>query len=176
MKSKILNQKTKDTKHAIRYVQKFSINLPVEKIDLYQWLTEMEDTDYGSYSNAHVAMGSYFDDDVFNTVNVENIGNETLVQHYQMKYHAPDHVQLYSDKTIAYVMRWFPAVVSVPWEMQVRATSANTSELICLIGADFPSGFLKFAAKMNEFNGFFLKRHLKEEGKAFAADIENKFK
>jgi hypothetical protein len=72
-------------------------------------------------------------------------------------------------------MRWFPAKVGVPWEIRINATSANTSVLICLIGADFPSLFLKIAAWLNGLDGTFLKRHLKEEVEAFAKDIERKF-
>ncbi|MEJ0057668.1 MAG: hypothetical protein WDN75_19690 [Bacteroidota bacterium] len=103
----------------------FPINLPAEKIDLYKWVTEMSDADYRSYSKSHLAMGSFFDNGVFHTINVENIGNETLIQNYELKYHAPDHVQFYSPRSTAYVLRWFPATVGVPWELQVRATSAG---------------------------------------------------
>lgn len=70
----------------------------------------------------------------------------------------------------------FTSLPKVPWEMQVRHVTATTSELICMIGVDFPSGFLKFAALANGFNGYFLTKHLKAETKAFAKDIEEKFK
>lgn len=175
MKSKISNQKSASTKYSARHQASFTINLPVEKIDLYKWITEMTNNDYNSYSKAHQAMGSFFKDGVFHTVNVENIGNETLVQHYALKYHEPHHVQFYSASTKAYVMRWFPAEVCVPWEMQVKATSNHSSELICMIGADFPNRFLQVAAWINGLGGIFLAGHLKQEGKAFAKDIEKKF-
>lgn len=148
----------------------------MEKIDLYKWVTGITNADYTSYSTAHKAMGVFFRDGVFHMLNVENIGNETLVQHYELIYHTSDHVQFYSDSTVVYVLRWFPTTVSVPWEMQVRPVTATTSELICMIGADFPSRFLKYAALANGFNGYFLTKHLKAETKAFAKDIEEKFK
>lgn len=113
---------------------------------------------------------------MFYTINVENIGNETIVQHYELKYHTASHVQFYSPNSVAYIMRWFPATVGVPWEMQLRATSGNTCELTCMIGADFPNLFLKLGAWLNGFGGFFLKRHLQQEGNAFAKDIEKKFR
>lgn len=175
MTTKLENKKSLETKYGVRYTASFPINLPVEKIDLYKWVTEMSDTDYKSYSKSHLAMSSFFENGMFYSVNVENIGNETLVQKYELRYHEPSHVQFYSQATKAYVMRWFPAVVGVPWELQVRSTSAKTSELICLIGADFPSRFLQIAAYLNGLFGYFLNNHLKKEGKAFAKDLENKF-
>lgn len=175
MNAKLFQQRSFDTKYGSRYSASFPINLPKEKINLYQWVTEMTDADYCSYSKAHQAMGSFYNDDIFCMMNVENIGNETLIQHYELKFHSPDHVQFYSSYTKAFVMRWFPAKVGVPWEMHIRATSATTSELTCMIGADFPTLFLKIAAWINGLGGLFLKRHLNEEGKAFANDIEKKF-
>jgi hypothetical protein len=175
MTQKLFQQKSPDTKYSARYVASFPINLTKEKIDLYKWVTEMTDANYVSYSKAHQAMGSFFKDGVFYMMNVENIGNETLVQHYELKFHAPGHIQFYSSHSKAYVMRWFPAKVGVPWEMQINATSATTSELTCIIGADFPTLFLKLAAWLNGLGGTFIHRHLMEEGKAFANDIEKKF-
>lgn len=176
MKTKIFQPKSPDTPYAVRHVASFAINLPVEKIDLYKWMIEMQDSDYASYSTSHQAMGSFFKDGVYHAINVENIGNEYIIQRYAMKFHSADHVQLYSSDTTAYIMRWFPATVGVPWEMQVRPVSENSCELICLVGADFPNRFLQVAAWCNGLGGFFLRRHLLEEGKAFAADIEKKFK
>jgi hypothetical protein len=176
MKEILSQLRSANTKFGIRHIAIFPIKLPANKIDLYKWIIEMQHSDYISYSTSHLAMGSFLKDGIFHAINVENIGNETIVQHYEMKYHTPNHVQLYSHKTSAYVLRWFPATVGVPWEMKIKPVSEGTSELICLIGADFPSRFLKITAWCNGLGGYFLKRHLNEEGKAFAEDIERKFK
>lgn len=176
MKIQLSNQKTLQKQNSIRFSASFSINLPVEKIDMYQWVTGMTEEDYLAYSTAHQAMGSSFKNGTFHTVNVENVGNETLIQHYELKYHSPSHVQFYSSRTKAYILRWIPAIVGVPWEMQVRPMSPSTSELVCLIGVDFPNIFLKMGAWFNGLNGLFLKRHLNHEGLAFARDIEKKFR
>lgn len=136
----------------------------------------MTDSDYTSYSPSHLAMNSYFKGGVLFMTNVENIGTDMIVQHYELKFHAAGHIQLYSAKSHAFVMRWFRAVVGVPWEMQIRPTSEDACELVCLVGADYPNLFLKTAAWLSGLGGTFLKKHLKEESKAFAKDIEEKFR
>jgi hypothetical protein len=176
MKASLTNQKSPGTKYDVRYVENFAINLPAEQIDMYKWIVEMTESDYKSYSAAHIAMNSFFKDGILFMTNVENIGTDMVVQHYELKFHTAEHVQLYSAKSDAYIMRWFPVFVGVPWEMQIRPASKNTCELICLVGADYPNLFLKVAAWLNGLGGTFLKKHLKKEGKAFAKDIEEKFR
>ncbi|MGC4020945.1 MAG: hypothetical protein QM734_02910 [Cyclobacteriaceae bacterium] len=176
MAPKLFHQKTRDTKYNARYVQSFIINLPAEKVNLYKWVTGMTDSDYAMYSPAHKAMGSFFKNDTFYMINVENIGLETVIQRYELNYHSPNHVQFYSAKSIAYMMRWFPVTVGVPWELYVQPVTANSCRLICLIGVDFPNLFLKIGGWLSSFGGMFLTKHLKKEGKAFARDIETKFK
>ena len=170
----LVGQKTVDTKYCARFVQSFQINLPIEKIDLHKWVTEMTDADYRSYSKDHKMMSSFFKDGVFYMKNLENIGSDSLIQSYELKYHSPHHVQFYSSDTTAYVMRWFPAKVSVPWEMRLTKTSDNTCELTCLIGVDFPDVLLKISW-FGSLGDLFLKRHLSEEGENFVKDIERKF-
>ncbi len=159
----------------MRTTQFFEISLPKEAIDLYQWVTEMTDADYVSFARGHKAMGSCFKDGRFCMVNVETIGNEMIVQNYVLREHQPDRVRFYSEKTTAYVLRWFPAVVGVPWEMALRAKGPDRCDLVCTIGADFPSRRLATAAYINGLGGLFLRRHLNEEGRAFARNIERKF-
>jgi hypothetical protein len=159
----------------MRLTRSFLINLPKENIDLYRWVTEMTPADYESYSKAHRAMGSFFQDGEFHMVNVENIGNEMIVQHYQLVGHRPDRIVFYSKATNAYVLRWFPATVGVPWVMELQPVQTGRCKLVCTIGADFPNVMVAFGAFMNGLGGFFLRRHLTEEGAAFACDIERKF-
>jgi hypothetical protein len=159
----------------MRLTESFPIRLPKEKIDLYRWVTEMTPAEYETYSPSHRAMGSYFHEGSFHMVNVEMIGNEMIVQHYRLLEHRPDRVAFYSKATRAYVLRWFPATVGVPWEMEVRATGPEACELVCTIGADFPNAMVAFGAFSNGFHGRFLHRHLVQEGAAFARDLEEKF-
>ncbi len=50
MKATLNDQKTPRTKYDARYVASFPINLPADQIDLYQWVAEMTDQNYTSYS------------------------------------------------------------------------------------------------------------------------------
>lgn len=168
-------QKTPCTKYQARYIRCFDLDIPAENINLYKRLTQMTDAEYVSYSPAHLAMSSNTNDDLFQMTNVENIGIEMLVQHYELKYFAANHVQLYSSHTRAYIMRWIPATIAVPWELFIQPVSPDKSRLICLIGVDFPNLALKVASWLSSLGGLFLSRHLQEEGQAFAKHIERTF-
>ena len=159
----------------MRFNHTAPIRLPKERIDLYRWLTGMTSADYQSFARAHRAAGGYFDDGVFVFVNIEMIGNELLVHHYRLLERRADHLRLYSKDSKAYVMRWFPATVGVPWELEIRSTGPSSCELSCTIGVDFPNAMVKIGGLVNGFGGLFVRRHLAEETVNFARDIERKF-
>ena len=150
----------------------FPVNLSADRIDMYRWVTEMTSEDYESYASAHKAMGSYFRGSTFHMVNVECVGTEMLVQQYELLEHSKSHVKFYSRRTPTYLLRWLPVTFSVPWEMTVRPTSSQTCELVCLIGAESANPFLALAARIASP---FVRRHLAEEGAAFAKHLERKF-
>jgi hypothetical protein len=158
----------------MRVSKVFPVNLPIDRIDMYRWVTEMTTEDYESFTPAHKAMGSFFHGSRFFMVNVEYIGSDMLVQHYELIDHSKSHVKFYSRRTRGYVYRWFPVTFSVPWEMALRPSSSRSCELSCTIGAEFPSALLAAIARANGI-GFFIRRHLAAEGAAFARDIELKF-
>jgi hypothetical protein len=176
MKACLENQKTPGTRYGVRYTESFPINLPAKQVHMYKWITEMTEPDYVSYSPAHRAMNSYFKEGILFMSNVENIGTDMIVQHYQLDYSSAEHIQLYSAASEAYIMRWVRVYVGVPWEMQIRPVSGNTCELVCMVGTDYPNLFIKLAAWLNGLGGLFIRKHLRKEGKAFAKDIESKFK
>ena len=98
-----------------------------------------------------------------------------LVHHYRLLERRADHLRLYSKDSKAYVMRWFPATVGVPWELEIRSTGPSSCELSCTIGVDFPNAMVKIGGLVNGFGGLFVRRHLAEETVNFARDIERKF-
>jgi hypothetical protein len=158
----------------MRVSKRFLVNLSIDQIDLYRWVTELTTEEYEAFTPAHKAMGSFFRESRFFMVNVENIGCDQLVQHYELIEHSRFHVRLYSRLTTGYIFRWIPVTFSVPWEMTLLPTSPRSCELICTIGADFSSALLAGLARVNG-SAFFTHRHLAAEGAAFARDIERKF-
>lgn len=175
MKSILKNSKAAVTKYADRYVASFPINIPAEQIDLRKWFIEMTETDYTSYSPAHIAMNSYFKEGVLFTTNVENIGTDQIVQHYKMEYDSKEHVLLNSAKSKVYILKFVPVSVGVPWEMHIRPVTEDASEFVCMFGIDFPNRLLQLVYAIYGFGGLFLRKHLNKEGIAFAKDIERKF-
>jgi len=159
----------------MRVTRAFPVNLPIERIDLYRWVTEMTSEDYESFTSAHKAMGGFQHGSRFCMVNVECIGTDMLVQHYELLDHSTSHVTLYSQRTTGYLLRWFPVTFSVPWEMRLRRVSSRSCELTCTIGADIPSVWLRALAWVGGLGSLFLRRHLAAEGSAFATNIERKF-
>ena len=111
----------------------------------------------------------------FYEVNVAYIGTDMLVQHYKLVESSKSHIKFYSPNTKAYLYRWLRVTFGVPWEMLLRSVSLDACELSCVIGADFPSRLLAAAAWLNGLGFLFLKRHLADEGWAFAASIGCKF-
>jgi len=158
----------------MRVSRAFPVNLPADQIDMYRWVTEMTTEEYESFTPAHKAMGSFFHSSRFFMVNVECIGSDLLVQHYELIDHSKSHVRFYSPRTKGYVYRWLPVTFSVPWEMTLRPTSSRSYELTCTIGAEFQSALLGALARANG-SCFFIRRHLVAEGAAFARNIERKF-
>jgi hypothetical protein len=165
----------KERRITMKISKRFKMNVSAEKVDLYEWVTKMTPSDYVSFSKSHKAMGSYFKDGCFYMVNVETMGNEMIIQNYKLIEHRRDYTKLYSDKSRAFVWRWFPATVGVLWEMKVIPTGRKSSELECTIGADFSTALLACAAWINGIGGLFMRQHLNDEGLSFAKDIESKF-
>ncbi len=60
--------------------------------------------------------------------------------------------------------------------MSLRAKGSDRCDLVCTIGVDFPNQMVAIGGFINGLGGLFLRRHLKEEGEAFARDIERKFR
>ena len=176
MKKKFFQQQTPSVKYSERFTRSFPLNLPMDQIDLHKWFREMNDADYRSYSPAHKAIGSYSRNGNFFMTNVENIGMDSIIQNYELKSYSANSVRMYSEKSKVYIWRWFPVTVSVPWEMYIQPVSSTSSRFICMIGVDYPNVFLRIANWFNGLGGLFLRKHLKKEGKAFALDIEQKFR
>src|SRR5271155_4476204 len=60
-----------------------TINVPIEKVDIADWLFHLPDAEYQRCSHAHIAAGTTTTDDGRPmSINVETIGDTFVVQHY----------------------------------------------------------------------------------------------
>ena len=107
-------------------------------------------------------------------VNVESIGGNLLIQHYAIITKDIDKVFLRSDKSDAYLSHFIRVYLSVEWKMSVVYRDNQSCTFTCEVGTAYPNKVLAIAGKLSSVN-YFLKKHLNEEGKNFARDIELKF-
>lgn len=156
-------------------VYKFStiIQVPVEAVDLYQWLTNVSDREYQTFSKAHRAMGLFKDGQDEGIINVEDFGGNLLIQHYKILKKSPDELHMYSERSDVYLTHLIHSHVGADWKMSVRHLSDNTCTFLCEVGTILPSKLLELAATIS-FSSYFLQEHVEEEGQNFADDIERK--
>ncbi len=150
------------------------IHLPVENVNLYEWLINLSEKEYKSCSKAHRAIGLFKNENVEGMVNVENIGGNLLIQHYHIITKEKDNVFLRSEKSDAYLSHLIRVHVSVEWRMTVTHKDAQSCIFTCKIGTEYPNKALAIAGKLAAVS-YFMKRHLKGEGEKFARNIERKY-
>ncbi|MGY3052969.1 hypothetical protein ACVWYG_001166 [Pedobacter sp. UYEF25] len=151
------------------------VNLPLAQIDLRQWLMELTENDYKSFSKAHKAIGITKIDGVESMINIESIGGNLLIQHYKIQETGRQHLSLYSAKSEAYLFHLVKVNVSVRWKMKIQEQTEKSTLFKCEIGVIYPSRLLKIASMLVAGN-YFLQKHIDEEGPLFAKHIETKFK
>jgi hypothetical protein len=148
------------------------INLPADQIDLPHWLATLSDRDYQACARGHVAAGTYHQDGVLGSINVENVGGHLLVQHYLAEDASPHRITMRSRNTRAYVLHTFPATIEVIWWLEVEPRDGTSSLLRCTVEANI-APLLNVAATL-VLLPLFLRRHVREETPLFAADMVRK--
>jgi len=103
------------------------INAPIEKINIPEWAFNLSEAEYQGCSPAHVSAGKTIGADGRRmSINVEVLGGNPMVQHYQEELSEPHHLILTSFSDI-----FTPTgrvVLHVQWELSVRALSATQCE------------------------------------------------
>jgi len=151
------------------------IQVPVEAVNLYEWLINLSDQEYQSFAVAHRAMGLIREDDAEGVINVEDIGGNLLIQHYKILKKDPGEMHLYSKQSDIYLSHLIHSHIEVNWKMSVRSASATTCTFLCEVSTILPTKLFELAATIG-FAGHFLQAHVNEEGQNFANDIEKKTK
>jgi len=103
------------------------INAPIEKINIPEWAFNLSEEDYQGCSPAHVTAAKTVGPDGRRmSINVEVIGGNPMVQHYQEELSQPDHLILTSFSDV-----FTPTgrvVIHVHWELSVKKISDTQCE------------------------------------------------
>lgn len=107
-------------------VRTATISLPVELIDIADWLLNLPDTEYQRCAPPdHIAAGSSTTDDGQPmSINVEMIGGTLMVQHYVFEVREPSHCNLVSLSDVQTPTGWSKA--RVVWDLRVTAIDASS--------------------------------------------------
>jgi hypothetical protein len=103
------------------------IRLPIEKVNIADWLFNLPDAEYQRCAHAHLAAGATTTDDGRPmSINVETIGDAIVVQHYVGEVRDPHFCRMVSiSDSISPAGR---TKLQVIWELTVKKTGDNSCE------------------------------------------------
>jgi hypothetical protein len=104
-----------------------TINAPIEKVDIADWLFHLPDAEYQRCAHAHIAAGTTTTDDGrVMSINVETIGDAFVVQHYVAEIREPQLCRMASiSDSISPTGR---TKLQVIWELSAKKTDDQTCE------------------------------------------------
>jgi hypothetical protein len=104
-----------------------TINAPIEKVNIADWLLHLPDAEYQRCAHAHIAAGTTTaDDGRAMSINVETIGDAFVVQHYAAEIHEPQLCRMVSiSDSISPAGRMKLQVI---WELSAKKTDDQTCE------------------------------------------------
>lgn len=154
------------------------INAPIEKINIPEWAFNLPESAYQDCSPAHVSAAQTIGPDGRRmSVNVEVIGGNPMVQHYQEELSQPDHLVLTSFSDV-----FTPTgriVIHVRWELSVKPIDGNRSEFTNRVVTHATEDLVRALERQGiPFEWFKAQRqpisiaHNRQETPFFAASIE----
>src|SRR6202034_2204088 len=104
-----------------------TIQAPIEKVNIGDWLLHLPDAEYQRCSGAHIAGGtSTSDNGRPMSINVETIGDAFVVQHYVAEVHEPHYCRMISiSDSISPAGR---TKLQVVWELSAKKIDDSTCE------------------------------------------------
>jgi len=104
-----------------------TIQAPIEKVNIADWLLHLPDAEYQRCSTAHIAGGSSTSDDGRPmSINVETIGDAFVVQHYVAEIHEPHFCRMVSiSDSVSPAGR---TKLQVVWELSVKKIDEQSCE------------------------------------------------
>ena len=157
-----------------------TINAPIEKVDIADWLLNLTDAEYQRRSHAHIAAGiSKTDDGRPTSINVETIGDTLMIQHYVAEVRTPHRCRLVSlSDAITAAGR---NKVQVVWELSARKIDDRICEYSNHIHATATDEFMAFLKeqdipleKARNARQQAADAHNREETPNFAKSIERR--
>ena len=103
-----------------------TINAPIEKVNIADWLLHLPDAEYQRCAHAHIAAGTTTTDDGrAMSINVETIGDAVVIQHYVAEIHEPQLCRMVSiSDSISPAGR---TKLRVIWELSAKKIDDQTS-------------------------------------------------
>jgi hypothetical protein len=142
------------------------------ELDIETWLFALTDAEYQACANAHQGAGVFNDEQGQGMINVESIGGHLIVQHYRRVRANPSFVEMYSPASRIYLFHLVPVAAEVRWTLELTPTAGDITEFACTVQVDLPARLRALA--WLSFLGRFLRNHVEEEARGFAADIARK--
>jgi hypothetical protein len=154
------------------------MHLPIEKVDIADWLFNLPDAEYQRCSSAHIAAGvTVSDNGKPMSINVETIGDALIVQHYVAEIKEPTLCRMVSLSDS--ITKNGRTKVRVVWELSAKKIDEETSEYSNRIHASATDEMLEFIKQHGiSFEQAAAARqaasdtHNKEETPNFAKSIE----
>jgi hypothetical protein len=157
-----------------------TINAPIEKVNIADWLLHLPDAEYQRCAHTHIAAGATTaDDGRAMSINVETVGDAFVIQHYVAEIHEPQLCRMVSiSDSISPAGR---TKLQVVWELSAKKTDDQTCEFTNHIHSSAIDETLAFLDK----HGISLERardarqqashaHNLEETPNFAKSIERR--
>jgi len=148
------------------------LDLTADRIDLPAWLGILSDRDYQACSPDHIAAGTFYEDGIFGSVNVESVGGHLLVHHYLAEAASPRRIVMHSRNTRVYLLHTVPATIEVIWTLEVERKDSRSSLFRCTVEVRLPA-LLALLGRVTLLPHF-LRRHVQGETPLFAADLARK--
>ncbi len=156
---------------------KATINAPIEKLDLTNWVFTLADDEYQRCAKAHVAAGASTDPAGKRiSINVEKVGN-LIISHYNEDVSEKDHCRVVSISDV-----FTPqgrTKLRITWELKATSAGNGRCEFLNRVAVYATPEFLKFLADNKVDAGPAqaamvkdLQAHNAEETPLFAMSIE----
>jgi hypothetical protein len=156
----------------MRFTQQAILNAPVDDVDLENWLFTLSDSEYQASARGHLGAGTFIEDGVRGSVNLESIGGTLMVQHYHAVSTRANRVEMLSKRTRGYVFHVIPVHFLVHWTLTATPETSETTTFECAVELKM-SPLIRLAATLIATR-YFLRKHVDEETPGFAADINRK--